>query len=323
MFRGGRLLLILMAFVQPNSPFKFVIGRGRRESLADLCDHCDLDLNTNNGREERHPLNPPSRHSPSYYRQRPLNVDEQDPMASGTADLDYAVLNPKDFPKRDYRRGYLINAEKKLQRKERSNPDEARFNVVFQQYNSRSKRKRFKPYTNENCYNAMRLLQIRLENKKQDFLNIVSGISEARRSRIQNIDQARPKLFILKAWQNSTNRSRTPRRSSRHRRPRSSRDPARLCKKHVLHRQARALDIQIDWIVEDNRSKKSVIDKQTRGKVMNLLYNLASEISDFSYIHLDEELLHASCRYEKPMPKSHVRSSATIDMDGMRSVNVV
>ena len=69
-------------------------------------------------------------------------------MASGTADLDYTVLNPKDFPKRDYRRGYLINAEKKLQRKERSNPDEARFNVVFQKY-SRSKRKRFKPYTNE------------------------------------------------------------------------------------------------------------------------------------------------------------------------------
>jgi len=313
MHKGGRwrLFLTFMIQIQPSSSFndsvKLLVAKSRREAL-ELCANCEYARNTNNyGTEQREPEHADGNmiRPSGYIRQKPKKVQEQNNNASGGVGAKL-ILNPKDFGRRKFKRGYLINAERKLRNRNETT-------IKFKQY---PKKKKFKPYTNKNCYMAMRMLQTSIENRKKDFVSLVSKAAIAR---VPNIDQTTPKLFIIKAWQRASSNKFTP----------YEQNSGRLCNKPTLHRQARALDMELDWTAEDDAAQQFALDVPSRKKLLDLLFHLAAEIQQFSYLETGAKFLHASCRFVRPeMRQSPPGSKSKIDRSEMirqeiRSVEIV
>lgn len=152
-------------------------------------------------------------------------------------------------------------------------------------------KKDYAPYTNQDCYDKLNKLGASLSNEKEIFQAMMNN------PQLLNqlpIDPLQPVIYILKAW-HKEGAKRSIKNSCRH-------------NNNNLHIEARAVDIQLDWIVEDDlqnqRSRPKAFSRRQRYCMLRRLLELAEE-AGFSYGHLDNKyrFIHLSCPYTEPTLK--------------------
>lgn len=238
---------------------------------------------TNTGHERYRPTRPDKRNIGDY----PEGEKEQSSRASGPGQ---DVNNPREYRGKTYKRSSrLVDIAKKIQKNKKI---KIRVNSKLKS----SRLKRFKPFTNQKCYHSLRQLETAIKNTRN--WKDLAGTE---------MTTSKPGIFIIKAWQSPKYKSHT-----RHRRSgKKSKKWENECEMAALHRQARAVDIQLDWIMEDDkRQSDKRLTEESRSNLLDKTFTLARE-SSFTFVHLDKEhrFIHLSCPYIEFTEKKGQRTS--------------